>query len=593
MGTLRSIDPIGGIWAGHDPSQREPDVLCEEQGLPLWTTTTKKNCGSTPTSHVTYPGKKHKPDLPCKNPDPRLWKTTKKKNCDCTVSVPCGIPQGWGDRFAPNEEAAMEFERVYGSPGDPQNARPEPRVSGGGPQSDTDVDIDLETTPDADLDIAAAIAQTDTPAVTPPSDIPDEVMETVRAALAETQEDTSVTASLALLSATDHDMGFEDMVSVSSEHFPASPLPPPAEDTVDVAALAAEAAEATLELPEDTSFTGSDAAPLPVDITASETLDFDLGPLEPGKAAQGTPGATFASVGAGGGGASGFAVAGAGTSAEASGESGDGGADAESSDAVDASTTPGGGLDTTLIVRRSLITTTEATPPPPDAPPQVGPILVTEVVPGPSFEEVATVATAASTDPTRDSTVLPVVPSRALPRVLSVIFTLIFAPIAWYLFVEASTRLWRGAAGASTPPPADFLALGELFGGLIAVVIVAILAAQSSLGLIVTGAITLALGLPFIITPEWTWGILDRYLAPLWESSDATAGLFVRFSFSGFTGLLVIAGFVMVAVGWVIAAVRRTGRREEMLRLVVASTNPTGLKARWARKATDRANSIR
>ena len=52
--------------------------------------------------------------------------------------------------------------------------------------------------------------------------------------------------------------------------------------------------------------------------------------------------------------------------------------------------------------------------------------------------------------------------------------------------------------------------------------------------------------------------------------------------------LLAVAGFFTAALAVSLAYVRRAGRREEATRALVAATNPDGLKAHWARKATNK-----
>ena len=230
--------------------------------------------------------------------------------------------------------------------------------------------------------------------------------------------------------------------------------------------------------------------------------------------------------------------------------------------------------ETTQVLRRSLLTSEEVVPTS-----QAG-----------TFEEAMSKA---QPDPIAEvaAEVAPTIAGRGLPRFLSLLLTLIFTPIAWYLVSDAAARLAFATDNPMVTGIVNKAALGELFAGLIAIAIIALLAAQSSLGLIVAGAITLAVGVPFLFIPALVsdtgyWG-----LTRLANWNDFGANVSNHFLATGFTGLFFALGFLMIALGWALAWTRRTGRQEEALRIVVATENPAGLKARWARKATENAHS--
>ncbi|WP_099332879.1 hypothetical protein [Actinomyces minihominis] len=238
--------------------------------------------------------------------------------------------------------------------------------------------------------------------------------------------------------------------------------------------------------------------------------------------------------------------------------------------------------DPTQVLRRSFVQ---------------GDIVSPEPAPGTTLgfhpaEGSATFEEAMSTpaqDYTFEGEALPVLPGRGLPRFLSVLLTLIFTPVAWYLIADSAARLAFATDNPMTSGVVNVAALGELLAGLIALAIIAILAAQSSLGLLVVGVLVMAAGAPFLFVPGLVadtgyWGASN-----ISNWNDFGGNIANHFLASGFTGLLFVFGFLMVAFGWVIAAVRRTGRAEEALRISVATTNPNAMKARWGRKATEKA----
>lgn len=184
-------------------------------------------------------------------------------------------------------------------------------------------------------------------------------------------------------------------------------------------------------------------------------------------------------------------------------------------------------------------------------------------------------------------TVLPTLPSRAGARWLSAFGTIILTPVMWYLLADAGARLAFADGNPMTTGVVNPAALMELVAGLLIVVLVGMLAAQSSIGLILAGVLVLAIGVPFLAAPTWTEGLFG-YLTGLEEFNAFGSNVVAHLGFTGFTGILVISGFMMIAAGWVVASVRRQGRREEATRVEVALANPDGLKARWARKATEK-----
>lgn len=200
-----------------------------------------------------------------------------------------------------------------------------------------------------------------------------------------------------------------------------------------------------------------------------------------------------------------------------------------------------------------------------------------------TFEEAMSAPTPELSE---EAETLPTLPGRALARTLSLILTLILTPIAWYLVADASARMAFAPGNPMLTGQINAAALAELFAGLVAIAIIALLAAQSSLGLIITGIVVMAVGVPFLVIPGMVsdtgyWGVTN---VANWNAFGGNISN--HFLTTGFTGIFFALGFLMVALGWVVAAVRRAGRQEEALRLVVAAQNPQGLKARWARKAT-------
>lgn len=185
------------------------------------------------------------------------------------------------------------------------------------------------------------------------------------------------------------------------------------------------------------------------------------------------------------------------------------------------------------------------------------------------------------------ATILPEVPSRQPSRWLSAIAFILLSPVAWYLLSDAAGRLVLANNAPWQTGQLNPAALVELLGGLAVLVLLAVVAAQSSLGLYLAGAVFTVLGAPFIVAPTWTQDLINSALVdPLTRLGPFGENALFYLQFTGATGILFSVGVIMIVSGWVVTRVRRKGRAEEALRGEVAAINPNGLQARWARKAT-------
>lgn len=184
------------------------------------------------------------------------------------------------------------------------------------------------------------------------------------------------------------------------------------------------------------------------------------------------------------------------------------------------------------------------------------------------------------------ATILPEVPSRAPARWLSSLAFLLLTPIAWYLLADAGGRLLIADGAPWLTGQMNLAALAELLGGIAILILLAVVAMQSSLGLYISGTLIALGGLPFLFFPLQTQTILDgpvrQFLDYLGAMGDNIA---FYLAFSGATGIFFVLGISMILSAVVVTRVRRKGRTEESLRVEVAEVNPAGLKARWSRKA--------
>ena len=184
-----------------------------------------------------------------------------------------------------------------------------------------------------------------------------------------------------------------------------------------------------------------------------------------------------------------------------------------------------------------------------------------------------------------EASVLPTLPSRAGARWLSGVVTTLLLPIVWYLLSDSAARLAFAVGNPWESGIINPAALIELGGGLLILVLVAVIAAQSSLGAIISGGLLILVGLPFLAVPAYTDQFISRFLEGFRESSAFGGNVVGCLELTGFTGVLVVAGTLLLGLGIALASVRKAGRREEATRAMVVEVNPEGVIPRWARKA--------
>ncbi len=244
----------------------------------------------------------------------------------------------------------------------------------------------------------------------------------------------------------------------------------------------------------------------------------------------------------------------------------------------------------TGVIRKSLfdpVAPEEETQYVPVTGPQGGAPTATQPMTTPALPIPAPELSASDSSILAGATILPEVPSRAPSRWLSAIAYVLLVPLTWYLLADSGGRFLISTDSPWTTGRLNLAALGEFAGGIALLAVLAIVAANSSLGLYIAGAILLVLGTPFLFVPEITAQFLETYVAPPLERLGGLGGnLAYYLEFTGATGILFGVGFSMIAFGWVITRVRRTGRSEEALRVEVVEVNPEGLRARWAKKAS-------
>lgn len=189
------------------------------------------------------------------------------------------------------------------------------------------------------------------------------------------------------------------------------------------------------------------------------------------------------------------------------------------------------------------------------------------------------------------ATVVPVVPSRAGAHIWSVLLGVVFIPLGWFFFADASARMLFPADAPVMTGQVSWLALGEFVTAVCIWLLFVLLTLRSSLGAWVWGTVLTICGLPWLIVPGHMQILAEPALGWLRNRGVVATNLAHHFELSAFSGRLLLMGLVLLTIATVAVSVRRRGRAEEALRAQVEKVNPEGahLSSRARRRAAKKA----
>ncbi len=156
--------------------------------------------------------------------------------------------------------------------------------------------------------------------------------------------------------------------------------------------------------------------------------------------------------------------------------------------------------------------------------------------------------------------------SRAAAHWWTVLITLVFAPVAWYLFTDGGARIEWASSQSQPITIASYIEFGL---GLLAVFIFLLAARWSSVGAIVMGSVFLALGLAFLIFPGEGADVLRSSTEYFGRLGQFGINVVEHLSATLETGRMALYGLVLIMVGVVSHGARRQGRREERTRIAL------------------------
>ncbi|WP_156251525.1 hypothetical protein [Pseudactinotalea terrae] len=159
--------------------------------------------------------------------------------------------------------------------------------------------------------------------------------------------------------------------------------------------------------------------------------------------------------------------------------------------------------------------------------------------------------------------------SRAAAHWWSILISLVFVPVAWYLIADGGERMdfnltnggefnWAGPA--------------ELAGGALCLFFVLLAARWSSVGAILTGIIGAAAGIAFIVFNAEAMELVAEYQGTLVQALEQLGQNIVDHLLADArSGRLAIYGLALIMVGVVSHGARRQGRREERRKAAIGA----------------------
>ena len=134
--------------------------------------------------------------------------------------------------------------------------------------------------------------------------------------------------------------------------------------------------------------------------------------------------------------------------------------------------------------------------------------------------------------------------------------------LAWFLVHDGAATLTGGNPSA-WPSAASPMGALEILGGTAACAAALFMISRSSLGAFVVGAISVVVGLPFVLMPGVTKSILGSTVERLQAHSDLGRALSTYVMDDGLSGRFILMGVLTIMVAVVAHLARRSGQREQ------------------------------
>lgn len=159
--------------------------------------------------------------------------------------------------------------------------------------------------------------------------------------------------------------------------------------------------------------------------------------------------------------------------------------------------------------------------------------------------------------------------SRAAAHWWSILISVVFTPIAWYLIADGGDRMnWNLNNGGPFNPAGPL----ELAGGLLCLFFVLLAARWSSIGAILVGTFSALVGIAFVVFNTEVMDLVAEYQGPFVQALNQLGQNIVDHLLADArSGRLAVYGVALVMVGVVSHGARRQGRREERRKAAIGA----------------------
>lgn len=160
---------------------------------------------------------------------------------------------------------------------------------------------------------------------------------------------------------------------------------------------------------------------------------------------------------------------------------------------------------------------------------------------------------------------------RTSAHLWGVLAIFVLSPVTWFLLTDGALRTFYSLQEVTDSP--NIAGLLSLAGGLIGLLIIALVTRASSLGAWIWGGLVAAVGVVFLAIPQTvTQGMVDNRDAFLTVDAGFGTNLYNYLLDTGRSGLLLTFGVVLLLFALVAHTARRSGRTEQRLKAEYEAT---------------------
>ncbi|OKL50635.1 hypothetical protein [Boudabousia marimammalium] len=164
-------------------------------------------------------------------------------------------------------------------------------------------------------------------------------------------------------------------------------------------------------------------------------------------------------------------------------------------------------------------------------------------------------------------------PSRFAAHAWTFLLALLVLPSAWYLMSDGIAHIALSGTNPWESGTLSWVGLSELLGGALLAGVLIWSARWSTVGVFVSSLVLLIVGLPFLVAPAWTYDLVEPATSALAQWNIFGKAVAHHFLWTGFHGLLAVAGIIGIFVWLAAHGARKHGAKREALSVAIAERN--------------------